>query len=283
MSGPSDVLGELLCGGVGGAIAVATTHPIDTLKTRAQAGLPARLDHILKVEGVRSLYRGFALPVLSQPLYIGGCFAGVALGRRLYDHYAAPTLGGGGAEGGSAKRFAAASALGGVACAAAVTPGERIKVLLQAQASSGGAPKTALAVVRDQLRRGGIPALFVGLRATVAREIPGTLIWFGTYEAVSERLERALGVSRPLAVVAGGASGGLAFWLSTLPIDRVKTMQQASAANARLAWWELARRVWRVEGARGFYVGLGPALVRGLLLDVIQFSVADAMRRRLAK
>ena len=43
----------------------------------------------------------------------------------------------------------------------------------------------------------------------------------------------------------------------------------------------LARRVWRTEGVRGFYLGLGPAMLRGLALDIIQFSAADALRRRI--
>ena len=33
-----------------------------------------------------------------QPLYIGGCFAGVELGRQLYDAFLAPCVGGGGSS-----------------------------------------------------------------------------------------------------------------------------------------------------------------------------------------
>lgn len=274
------VLEELICGGVGGALAVACTHPLDTIKTRAQAGLPSKLGPILRAEGVAGLYRGFAVPIVSQPLYIGGCFAGVALGRKLYDSLLAPSLGGGGADGGSVPRFLFAGALGGVACATAVTPGERLKVLMQAQ-TGGGASQGLVTLTLGLLKRGGLPALFTGLPATIAREIPGTIIWFGMYEAVSQHLERALHIPRPLAVVVGGLAAGTSFWLSTLPIDRIKTMQQASPAG--VSPWHLAQRVWRTEGARGFYVGIGPALVRGLMLDVVQFSVADALRRRLQR
>ena len=102
-------------------------------------------------------------------------------------------LGGGGESGGSAKRFLVAGAVGGVACATAVTPGERIKVLLQ---SSGGLPQGALAATRALLRQGGWPALFIGLRATILREIPGTIIWFGAFELISQWLERSASVPR---------------------------------------------------------------------------------------
>lgn len=276
----SPVLEELLCGGVGGALAVACTHPLDTIKTRMQAGLPSQLGPILRAEGVAGLYRGFAVPIFSQPLYIGGCFAGVALGRQLYDSLLAPKFGGGGADGGSAPRFLLAGALGGVACATAVTPGERLKVLMQAQ-TGRGASQGALALTSGLLKRGGLPALFTGLPATITREIPGTIIWFGMYEAVSQHLERVLHIPRPIAVVVGGIAAGTSFWLCTLPIDRIKTMQQASATG--VSPWLLAQRVWRTEGVRGFYMGLGPTLVRGLMLDIIQFSAADALRVRLQR
>lgn len=269
---------ELLCGGVGGALAVACTHPLDTLKTRMQAGLAADLGLVLRTEGISGLYRGVSLPILSQPLYIGGCFAGVALGRQLYDALIAPHAGGGGQDGGSLKRFLLAGSLGGVACATAVTPFEGLKVLMQSQSSQS---TSAVALARQLLRRGGVPGLFTGLAATIAREIPGTVIWFGTFETASRFFEREWKVPRAVAVVGGGICAGTAFWLSTLPIDRIKVLQQASRAGAQQNAWALARRVMRTEGLRGFYVGLGPTLVRGLALDVVQFSVADALRRQL--
>ena len=56
---------------------------------------------------------------------------------------------------------------------------------------------------------------------------------------------------------------------------------QSSATGARGGVYDIARRIWRTEGLRGFYVGLGPTLARGLALDVIQFSAADLVRGRL--
>lgn len=269
---------ELLCGGVGGALAVACTYPLDTVKTRIQAGLSADIGLLLRTEGLAGLYRGVSLPIVSQPLYIGGCFAGVAFGRQLYDALIAPYAGGGGEDGGSMQRFLLAASLGGIVCATAVTPFEGLKVLMQSQSTQS---TNAVALARQLLRSGGVSRLFNGLGATIARELPGTIIWFGTFETASRVFESGWKLPRAVAVVGGGICAGTAFWLSTLPIDRIKVLQQANRAGAQQNAWALARRVMRTEGLRGFYAGLGPTLARGLALDVIQFSAADALRRHL--
>ena len=111
--------------------------------------------------------------------------------------------------------------------------------------------------------------------------MPGTIIWFAAYDIAMRRL-REWHTPRPLAVVGGGLTAGLAFTLSTLPLERIKTIQQASAGGAGSAL-AIATRVLRHEGVAGFYLGLLPVLTRNLLMDVIQWSAADAIRQRAAR
>ena len=54
----------------------------------------------------------------------------------------------------------------------------------------------------------------------------------------------------------------------------------AGGAGSALA---IATRVLRHEGVAGFYLGLLPVLARNLLIDVIQWSAADAIRQRAAR
>lgn len=272
----TDVTVELACGGFGGQLAAACVHPLDVLKTRAQAGLAWDLRGILRNEGARGLYRGIAVPLVSQPLYIGTAFAGFELGKQLWDAHARPHGGPGGGLG-DALRLCFAGSVGGAVCATAVTPFERLKVRMQMHT---GAPVGALRTVRELFARGGVPALFAGLQATVAREVPGTIIWFAAYDTAMRQLNEWQ-VPRALAVVGGGIAAGLAFTLSTLPIERVKTIQQATASSSAGGAVEIALRVLRTQGASGFYVGLAPVLARNLLIDIVQWSAADQLRRRL--
>ena len=270
-----DVAVELACGGFGGQLAAACAHPLDVIKTRAQAGMAWDVGGILRTEGARGLYRGIAVPLVSQPLYIGTAFAGFELGKQLWDAHARPHGPVGGI--GDALRLCFAGSVGGAVCATAVTPFERLKVLMQMQT---GVPTGALRLMRDLLARGGVPALFAGLPATIAREVPGTIIWFAAYDTAMRQLNEWR-VPRALAVVGGGIAAGLAFTLSTLPIERIKTIQQASASSSAGGAVEIALRVLRTQGARGFYVGLAPVLARNLLIDIVQWSAADQLRQRL--
>ena len=267
---------ELLCGGLGGQLAAACVHPLDVLKTRAQAGMAWNVRSIVKSEGLRGFYRGVTVPLVSQPLYIGTAFAGYELGNQLWDAHARPHLRSGSLN--DVLRLFFAGALGGAVCATCVTPFERLKVRMQSQT---GVPLGPLRTARDLCARGGLPALFAGLGATIAREVPGTIIWFAAYDIAMRRL-REWHTPRPLAVVGGGLTAGLAFTMSTLPLERIKTIQQASAGGAGSAL-AIATRVLRHEGVAGFYLGLLPVLTRNLLMDVIQWSAADAIRQRAAR
>jgi len=267
---------ELLCGAVGGAVAALTTHPLDTIKTRVQAGLsPGALQcvsHMLRHEGVGGLFRGISIPIVSQPLYIGSAFAGAAIGREMWDRLGARRD----VPGGAVARAVFSGMFGGVCCAVAVTPFERLKVLMQAQS---GPSRGLSSTIASLYRQRGPAALFVGLQATLVREIPGTLVWLGAFDLASGSAH-GRGFDRDTSVLVGAVAAAVAFWTMALPVDTIKTMQQASStgsSSARL----LARRVWQTHGLGGFYAGVVPVFTRGLLLDIMQFSAADQVRRRL--
>ena len=285
---------ELLCGSFGGLCAALFTHPLDTVKTRMQSGgmptMSGVLRNVLKKDGVRGFYRGISVPAISQPLYVGSSFAGLQAGYFLWDRYRpmGRDNSGGGASGGleGALRLAFSGGLGGAACAIAVTPGERIKVLLQMQGQQahGAASKTTspLTVVRSVLATGGWRSMFVGLKATMVREIPGTIMWFGAFESVTTYAEKQWELSRPLAVLCGAVAAGLTFWLPVIPIDTVKTRQQTAPSGAANGAMDIARQIVKAHGIRGFWAGTAPILARGILLDICQFSGADQLRNTFA-
>ena len=78
-SGPRSVSSELVCGAVGGSVGALVVHPIDTVKTRLQAGQP--VSGFVRRYGAAGLYRGIGVPLISQPMYIGAALGGLQAGR----------------------------------------------------------------------------------------------------------------------------------------------------------------------------------------------------------
>lgn len=250
-----------------------TTYPIDTVKTRVQAGLfPTTIRCVtatFQKEGIRGFYRGFSTPFVSQPLYMGAAFGGMALGRHLYDTYID--------AGGGAGRLLFAGAISGLCCSSVVTPFERVKILLQA--STGGRQSSVAQVLRDTLREGKPSLFFRGWRACAAREVPGCVIWFGAYDQGYAALLDA-GYSRSTSVLGGGLTAAVAFWVTCMPQERIKTMQQSSLSSNDSAL-QIFKRVLRTQGIPGLFVGLSVVLTRGILIDLVQFSAADKLRVQL--
>ena len=285
------VLSELLFGSLGGLSAALLSHPLDTIKTRMQSGSGSSVSQvcrsILRTDGLTGFYRGITVPAFSQPLFVGSSFAGLQAGYQIWDRYKPLGVAGDEARGVSGSTEAAlrlifAGGLGGVACAFSVTPGERVKVVLQMQGQDGTPTKTPMQTVRAIVAEGGWRGLFVGLKATLIREVPGTILWFGAYEGVTAHMESAYSLSRPLAVFIGAIAGSLAYWAPNIPIDTIKTRQQTAPSGAANGFMDMAREIVKTRGFRGFWLGSAPLLARGVTLDITQLSGADLLRRRYA-
>jgi solute carrier family 25 carnitine/acylcarnitine transporter 20/29 len=151
---------------------------------------------------------------------------------------------------------AAAGGIGSLVTSLALCPIELVKVRVQTGGETGLA-RCALNIARQ----GGLRALYKGLGATVLREAPGNVAFFGTYEAALGSLRRngVFATDDARVLVAGGLAG-IGFWLVALPADNVKTQQQLFANSGGLL--SAANEIRASQGMRGFYRGLVPVLVR---------------------
>ncbi len=255
---------------VGGACCVLVGHPLDTAKVLLQAqSSTARhfgnttLGCLVQVLRTRGVVRGW---------YAGGgaaLAANAAENSLLFMSYAqikagvdrafskAPLRDSQLAQG--HKTFltgALAGALGSFVTSVALCPIEMIKVRCQTGEQSSMA-RCAVNIVRQ----GGARALFKGFGATIMREAPGNLAFFGTYEASLESLRRnGVFESEDARVLTAGGLGGVGFWLVALPADAVKTQQQCFANSG--GFMQAAREIHANQGLRGFYRGLAPVLLR---------------------
>lgn len=121
------------------------------------------------------------------------------------------------------------------------------------------------------------------------REFGSYGVWFCVYEGLLSRLTRSspsskLNTATDTQAVANnsatrredlptwqiascGVITGLVLWSVNYPFDVVKSKMQADGFGAErryVSMRDVVRRTWCVEGARGFFRGLGPTLFRAV-------------------
>lgn len=272
---------ELACGMFGGTFGILAAYPFDTIKTRMQTGarcLSSTIRDTFKRRGFTGFYRGLSIPMASQPLYSGGAFAGLELGRYLFDSCVPRSYRAEQPEESEISRLIISGGISGIFAATAVTPGERLKVVIQSQGCDG--VQSFRNTIGSLWSNGGLRSLYRGWGACLAREVPGKIAWFGTYEATSSYLMSEWHVPRPAAVMSGGMLASLAFWSICMPVDRVMMLQMASQQGHHAGTMQqVIRHIARTEGLSGFFQGVKPVMARAMVMGGIQFMVIDQVRQ----
>ena len=227
---------SFLSGGIGGICAVLVGHPLDLIKVRMQTGTSGSsgsvfgmLGKIFRNEGVRGLYRGVSAPlVATSPMYAMS-FWGYDMGKRGVNWWEVEVLKKPPIQEFSIGQVCVAGGLSALPATVLMAPTERIKCLLQIQQASSGPPKYKgmLDCAGQILKQGGVKSLFKGFLATLLRDGPGSVAWFGVYELTKRELMRVQGAEAgslsPLAVMAAGGFAGVACWSVAIPPDVIKS------------------------------------------------------------
>lgn len=162
-------------------------------------------------------------------------------------------------------------------------PAERIKVLLQVQGQGGKPAYTGPAdVVRKLYAEGGLKSIFRGTGATLARDGPGSAIYFLTYELIKKqlsgkpRIDPATGeaVAAPLslpAVMFAGGSAGVAMWAIAIPPDTIKSRLQSAPTGTYSGFMDCARKLIAHDGIGALWKGFGPAMARAFPANAATF------------
>lgn len=115
----------------------------------------------------------------------------------------------------------------------------------------------------------GVAGLYRGTAMTVVRQVTTQMIRLVVFEVCRNAYasgDEVPGKMVPVWLVAG--AGGLAGVISvscTAPVDLVKTRMQGLFGSRYDSYWECFRNVWREEGAKAFYRGTGPRMVRAFI------------------
>jgi solute carrier family 25 carnitine/acylcarnitine transporter 20/29 len=307
-SSASSALKSFVSGGVGGACAVLVGHPLDLVKVRMQTGVggggassssvTGMLSDTLRREGVRGLYRGVSAPLTAVSPMFAVSFWSYDMGQRMVE-YCGRWWGTTPTEEEAARprslgmaEICVAGALSAIPTTAIMAPSERIKCLLQVQAGEverGGKAKYSGMVdcARQLLREGGVSSVYRGTVATLARDIPGTVAYFGMYEYSKREIMKMQGIdpiggqlSLP-AVVAAGGLAGMACWTVGIPFDVVKSRYQTAPEGKYSGIAEVYRALIKEEGYAGLFRGLRPALMRAFPANAACFLGVELSKKML--
>lgn len=279
-----DSFESLAAGGVGGVCAVLTGHPFDLLKVRCQSNQASgTLDAISRVlheaksksgplplNQIKGFYRGVIPPLLGVTPIFAVSFWGYDVGKRLVTWGSNPVTDIAGSSSKLTPLTTSQLALAGFFSAIPTTlitaPTERVKVVLQTSESG-----SFLGAARTLIREGGVRSLFQGTLATLARDGPGSALYFASYEVSKRFLSRnqdtdALSV---VSICVAGGVAGMSMWIGVFPIDTIKTKLQSSSRSQSMV--QAAREIYTRAGLRGFFPGLGPALMRSFPANAATF------------
>jgi solute carrier family 25 (mitochondrial carnitine/acylcarnitine transporter), member 20/29 len=276
----SAILGQIesfLAGGFGGACAVAVGHPFDLIKVRLQTapkgtytgGVDA-VKRTVAADGLKGLYRGVVAPLLGVTPMFAVSFWGYDVGQRIVKSVTQKQPG----ESLSIAEISAAGFLSAIPTTAVTAPFERVKVILQLQGQSQPKPgqkqhKGAVDVVRHLYKEGGVRSVFKGSLATVARDGPGSALYFATYEYVKKELTPEGQTLSLGAISFAGGMAGVAMWVPVFPIDTIKSNLQSSDHPQSIA--QVTKQIYRNGGIKAFFPGLGPALLRSFPANAAAF------------
>ncbi|KAK1004105.1 hypothetical protein LTR91_004551 [Friedmanniomyces endolithicus] len=230
--------------------------PLDTLKTRLQSAAGFRASG-----GFRGVYNGIGSAVV-------GSAPGAALFFVTYEGVKAQFTvhNNGRGEAGAGTHMLAAS-LGEIAACAVRVPTEVVKQRAQAgQHPSSLKALTSILALRRTHGMGHVwRELYRGWGITVMREVPFTVVQFPLWEGMKAYSLRRRRQQQPTSTnvtigavesaLYGSVSGAVAAGLTT-PLDVLKT--RLMLAKERESVVAITTRIWREEGGKAFFSGLGP-------------------------
>lgn len=279
---------SLVAGGVGGVCAVITGHPFDLIKVRCQNGMASSTSDAIKsiindaralkikngagniaTNSIRGFYKGVIPPLLGVTPIFAVSFWGYDLGKKIVarnneDMGAAPL---------SMGQMATAGFISAIPTTLVTAPTERIKVVLQTSAEG-----SFISSAKQIVKTGGIASLFKGSLATLARDGPGSALYFASYEISKKMLNKYNNNDNDnngdevniVNVCTAGGIAGMSMWLVVFPIDTIKTKLQASSKGESMV--AATRDIYLKRGGiKGFFPGLGPALLRSFPANAATF------------
>ncbi|XP_039190795.1 solute carrier family 25 member 48 isoform X1 [Crotalus tigris] len=297
-------LDDFIAGWVGGAAGVIVGHPLDTVKTRLQAGQGYGntvncVCTIYKNEAVTGFFKGMSFPLISIAAYnslVFGVFSSTQ--RFICQHrYGIPN------HPPALTDITLASMVTGAFSVGIGCPVDLVKIRLQMQTQTF--PKANLEIkhkatgisvqaayrgpihcVTTILQQEGLAGLFRGTTAMLLRDVPGYCLYFIPYALVSVWItsEECLSPTPFAAWMAGGIAGIIS-WGTATPMDVVKCRLQADGVylNKYKGVIDCIYQSYNSEGLKVFFRGLTVNTVRGFPVSAATFLGYELSLKALRK
>jgi len=289
-------------GGIcGGAVEACALHPLDTVKTRLQlqgvrvssASVAANASstiptsfvgygrHLIRTEGALSLYKGLT-PFVTHLMtkYCLRYYVNFQLRSLVADENGNTTF--------FQNLFCGMSA-GTIEALMIVTPFEVVKTRLQSQQGSLMPGKKAkyrgpIHAVFRILRKEGPGGLWKGCSPTVFRQATNQMSMFTSYTWIRENVWGNPDQMTPFMAASTGLVASSVGPLFNCPADVIKTRlmnQTHSMVEPEFQYkgfGDAFIRIWREEGFRALYKGIGPRLARLAPGQAITWVVVEQFR-----
>uniref|UniRef100_A0A7S3ABY8 Mitochondrial carrier protein n=1 Tax=Rhodosorus marinus TaxID=101924 RepID=A0A7S3ABY8_9RHOD len=288
-------LGEhLVAGAVATGASVFAMHPMDTIKTFIQKtrvvdgievvkklNILSASAELVKESGPLGFYKGVGPNVFGQApagAVKFAAFEGLSIwaDRKLFETKKLGT---------NLKPLVdlGCAAIAFCVCSVVLVPGEVIKQRLQAGIYSGS--REAL---RSIWTAEGARGFYTGFSATLARDVPYTMLEFGLYHQFKRALRWIINkdkLSSQEELMMGGLAGGFTGFVTT-PLDVAKTriMTQAAGSSHRYKnFLEAMIDITRKEGFAANFRGSSARVLWLVPFTAIYFGVHEKSKRMLLK
>ncbi|KAI8071687.1 mitochondrial carrier domain-containing protein [Gongronella butleri] len=280
-------------GTVGGILQVLVGQPFDTVKVRLQtqsitnpvySGMMDCVRQTKEKEGLKGFYKGTMTPLVG----IGACVSIQFVVLQAMKRFYSPN-----GESLSNTQFYISGAASGLANSVVSGPVEHIRTRLQVQTSSSGSGmffRGPIDAIKQIYASHGLAGIYKGQGITMVREFQGYGAYFLAYEWLVKKSMEHSGRARSdlpaWEVCTYGAAAGYAMWGTIYPIDVIKSKLQTDAfdpANRKYSGvLDCARKTLAVEGAAGFFRGIGPCLLRAAPSNAATFMGFELAMRLLS-
>lgn len=289
-------MSSFLAGWCGGLLSLVVGHPFETVKVRLQG---STLDYrkvnyrnsvdcalqIFRTDGVRGFYRGISAPLLVLGIANGALFFVFTSLQQYFTRMRSEqevSVHDNLQNAGQLSVFenVVCASAGGCAYSVIMTPFEMVRIRMQTQDMfSHRKYNGSVNCARTLYREGGIGKLYRGFYATICRDVPGTVVWLGTYGLIRQMLPQETSRKNTCGALFAGGCAGVAQWIVVFPLDTIKTRRQIAHCGRFVDNLHVARDLWKTEGLPAFYYGIAPALCRAFIAHATMFVGVETVLR----
>ena len=279
-------LKDIAAGFIGGATQVLIGQPADLVKIRLQTSTTPTtsaqvIKNVIRNEGLLAFYKGTLPPLFGVGACVSLQFYGFHECKRQLLKLSNKN------ELNLWPQTYIAGAVAGIVNTPVTAPVEQLRILSQSNTKS--ASNSLLSTVKKiYAERGFTNGIYRGFTVTLLRETQAYGVWFLAYESLISYIQSSRGYKSrndisTVELLTAGALAGNALWLSSYPIDVIKSNIQSdkigpeSRFNGSMSL--AAKHIFKTNGWLGFWKGLAPCLVRAVPCSAGTFASVELALR----